>query len=122
VPVSVTLAGPDNIGTVVVLVDYPEGKVNILGSGGAIPNGTFTDGPDLASLSPNDFDHALKMVVAGASGGAIPVGLLFKTHYESCDGAAAPIASDFTCTVLDAADTPVGAHIPSGVTCAVTVP
>jgi cysteine-rich repeat protein len=120
VPASVTIAGNDDIGAVTVLVDYPEGKVSILGSGGAVPAGILTDNPDLSTLSPNDYDHALKAVVLGAPGSPI-LGLLFKIHFESCDAASAITAGDFTCTVLDAANTS-GDHIPSGVTCAVTVP
>jgi cysteine-rich repeat protein len=120
VPVSVTVAGNNDIGAVTVLVDYPEGKVNILGSGSAIPAGVFTDNPDLSTISPNDFDHALKMVVLGAPGSPV-LGLLFKIHFNSCEGASAISAGDFTCTVLDAANTN-GDHIASGVTCAVTVP
>lgn len=120
VPVSVTIAGNADIGGTTVLVDYPEGKVSILGSGQAIPAGVFTDNPDLSTLQPNDFDHALKMVVLGAPGSPV-LGLLFKIHFESCADASAVTAGDFTCTVIDAADTS-GNPIRSGVTCAVTVP
>jgi cysteine-rich repeat protein len=119
-PASVTVAGNDNIAAVRVLVDYPEGKVSILGSGGSIPAGIITDNPGLSSVTPNDYDHALQALVQDTSGSTI-LGLLFKIHFESCNGASAITAGDFTCTVIDAAD-PNGSIIPSGVTCAVTVP
>lgn len=120
VPVSVTVGGNNDIGAVTVLVDYPEGKVNLPGSGGAIPDGILTDYPEGATPGPNDFDHALRNFVLGQLGSPLS-GLLFKIHFESCDGASAPVAGDFTCTVIDASDTS-GTPIPSGVTCAVTVP
>jgi cysteine-rich repeat protein len=119
-PVSVNVAGSDVIAAVRVLVDYPEGKVFIPGSGGAIPVGILTDSPGLSSVTPNDYDHALQALVQDTSGSTI-LGLLFKIHFESCNGANAITAGDFTCTVIDAADTN-GSIIPSGVTCAVTVP
>ena len=103
-----------------VLVDYPEGKVSILGSGAAVAPGAITDNPFGSTVSPNDFDHALKMVELAALGDVLS-GDLFKIHFQSCDGASAITAGEFTCTVLDAADT-TGNPIKSGVTCAVTVP
>jgi hypothetical protein len=120
VPVSVNIAGNDNIGAATVLIDYPEGKVSILGSGTSIPVGVITDPPDLGSVTPNDLEHVLRAFVQGATGSPI-LGLIFKIHFESCTGAQAITAGDFTCTVIDAADT-TGTPIQSGVTCSVTVP
>ena len=120
VPATVTIAGSNDIGAVTVLVDYPEGKVSILGSGAAIPGGVFTDNAFGSTLSPNDFDHALKMVELASLGDTLS-GALFQIHFQSCDGASAITAGDFTCTVLDAANSQ-GNPIPSGVTCGVTVP
>jgi cysteine-rich repeat protein len=120
VPVSVTVGGNADIGAVTVLVDYPEGKVSIPGSGGAIPAGILTDYPDGSTPGPNDYDHALRNFVLGQLGTPVS-GLLFKVHFESCQSASVPVAGDFTCTVIDASDTS-GTPIASGVTCAVTVP
>ena len=120
VPASVNVGGNSDIGAVTVLVDYPEGKVSIPGSGAAIPSGILTDYPDGSTPGPNDFDHALKNFVLGQLGTPLS-GLLFRIHFESCEGASAPVAGDFTCTVLDASDTS-GNPIASGVTCNVTVP
>jgi cysteine-rich repeat protein len=120
VPVSVTIAGNDDIGGITVLVDYPEGKVSVLGSGTSIPAGVITDNPGLSSVTPNDYDHALRAFVLDTSSPL--VGLLFKIHFESCADAPAITASDFTCTVLDAADTSGGIIPAASLTCTVTVP
>jgi cysteine-rich repeat protein len=120
VQVSVNIGGNSDIGAATVLVDYPEGKVDIPGSGGAVVDGILTDYPDGATPGPNDYDHALRNVVVGNIGEPFS-GLLFRIHFESCSGASAPVVGDFTCTVIDASDT-LGNPIPSGVTCSVTVP
>jgi cysteine-rich repeat protein len=120
VPVTVTVGGNGDIGAVTLLVDYPEGKVSIPGSGSSIPAGILTDYPDGATPGPNDLDHALHNFVLGQLGTPLS-GQLFRIHFESCQSASAPTAGDFICTVLNASDT-TGTPIPSGVTCAVTVP
>jgi cysteine-rich repeat protein len=117
---SVTVGGNADIGAVTVLVDYPEGKVSIPGSGANVVAGILTDYPAGSTPGPNDYDHALRNVVVGQLGSPIS-GLLFKIHFESCEGASAPVPGDFTCTVVDASTT-LGDPIPSGVTCTVTVP
>ena len=111
-PVGVGVAG------MTVLLDYPEGKVSLPGSGGSIPAGIIADFPSGASGASNDFDHALRQVVSRTTN--MPEGLLFRVHFEDCQSAPAPVAGDFTCTVLDAADQN-GIDV-SGVTCSVTVP
>jgi hypothetical protein len=93
---------------------------SINGSGAAIPAGVFTDNAFGSTLSPNDFDHALKMVELASLGDTLS-GALFQIHFQSCDGASAITAGEFTCTVLDAANS-LGDPIKSGVTCGVTVP
>ena len=73
-------------------------------------------------LGPNDLDHALRNFILGQIGAAIPTGPLFKIHFETCDGAPAPVNGNFTCTVLEAAD-PNGTPISTaGITCAASVP
>ena len=51
VPVSVTLAGTD-VGAVTVLVDYPEGKVSIPGSGAALAPGATGPAAAVVLYSP----------------------------------------------------------------------
>jgi cysteine-rich repeat protein len=111
VPAGVDVAG------LTVFVDYPEGKVSLPGSG-ASASGAITNTPPGAFAQVNDFDHALREVIA--SGSAITPGLLFRMNFEACTGAPAPVAGDFTCQVTDASD-PLGNTV-TGVTCAVTVP
>jgi cysteine-rich repeat protein len=113
--VDVEVSSGDLVAGLTVLLDYPEGKVRVPGSGGSVPAGIVTDLPLGALGVTNDLDHALRQVLAGAF--EIPDGLLFRVHFENCVGAPSPVRGDFTCEVLDAADTS-GAPLP-GVTCAV---
>jgi hypothetical protein len=99
-----------------VFVDYPEGKVSLPGSG-AFASGWISNTPPGAFATANDFDHALREVIA--SGSAIAPGLLFRMNFQACQGAAAPTAGEFTCLVTDAAD-PLGNTV-GGVTCTVSL-
>jgi hypothetical protein len=110
-PPGISVAG------ITVFVDYPEGKVSLPGSGSSA-SGSITDTPPGAFATVNDFDHALREVIA--SGGAIAPGLLFRMNFQACVGAPAPTPGDFICLVTDASD-PLGNTL-TGVTCAVTVP
>lgn len=100
-----------------VLLDYPEGKVVIPGSGndGNVV-ASISKTPFGASSQPNDTDWALTMVVA--KGTAITPGRLFEVKFQDCADATPPTPADFTCTVFDASD-PNG-NVLNGVTCAVT--
>jgi cysteine-rich repeat protein len=105
-----------------VLLDYPEGKVIVPGSGGHPPSGSvpvtvITGLPAGAVGNINDFEHVFREVVASGSG--FPEGQLFVANFESCQGATAPSAGEFTCTVLDASDA-FGLDV-VGVTCTVEV-
>jgi cysteine-rich repeat protein len=117
VTVSVNFAGSEDVAAITVFLDYPEGLVSIPGSGGTIPTGIITDTPGFAFVQSNDLDHALRQAVVDAA--AFPSGLLFNVHFEACEGAAAPVAGDFTCTVETAGDVNL-VEIP-GVTCSVAV-
>jgi len=92
-------AGPDRLGQLhgaagadvaglTVFVDYPEGKVSLPGSG-ASASGAISNTPPGAFAVTNDFDHAMREVIAGAS--AITPGLLFRMNFEACTGAPAPV-------------------------------
>jgi cysteine-rich repeat protein len=118
--VSVNFAPPVGTGVagIRVLLDYPEGKVSIPGSGGSVPAGIVTNFPPGASGPPNDLDHALRQLVANTSN--MPPGLLFRVHFEDCQGAPAPTVGEFTCTVIDASDQ--DGNDVAGVTCSVTIP
>src|SRR5262249_826085 len=71
-----------------ILLDYPEGKVSIPGSGGGVPAGTIVNGPAGASLSTNDLDHALRETIAGTTN--FTPDQLFQIHFQTCTGAPAP--------------------------------
>jgi len=116
--VSVNFAGSENVAGITVFLDYPEGQVIIPGSGAETAvQDSITDLPGFAFGQANDLDHALIEAIADTA--AFPSGLLFKVHFQSCDGAT-PAANTFACTVTaaGAADlTPI-----SGVTCSISVP
>jgi cysteine-rich repeat protein len=118
--VSFTSTKGKPVGALTVFVDYPEGKVSILGSGSAIPVGVIDNvlGDPFTAASFNDVDHGLTAALAEGTGGDFGLnGDLFTVHYETCNGAGAATAGDFTCTVLNAAD---GTGKPlAGVSCSV---
>ena len=108
-------AGVDVAG-ITVLVDYPEGRVSIPGSGADNSVKTsITNLPTGALGTPNDLDYAVREVVASFS--PIPAGRLFTLTLQDCQGATPPAASEFGCRVEDAADQ-FGLSV-DGVTCTV---
>jgi len=120
VPFEVHFAPPPGgvVGGIVVLVDYPEGKVAIPGP--PIPGGIITNLPPGAFAIPVHLQHALRETVA--LGGVLPVGRLFRVNFRGCAeaGGVPPAVTEFGCAVLEATDNfsnPV-----SGVTCEVKVP
>jgi cysteine-rich repeat protein len=116
--VTVSFAGSENVAGITVFLDYPEGEVSIPGSGASVPSGIITDLPGFAFGQSNDLDHALIQAVVDSS--AFPSGQLFKVHFETCDGAPAPTAGEFSCQVLAAGDASLQPI--SGVTCSVSIP
>ena len=104
-----------------VLVDYPETKVTIPGTGNATSvRQTLINVQSGALSQPNDLDYALQDNLAGTSHPLNP-GNLFTINFFDCTGVTAPpTAADFSCTVQVATD-PLG--LPDqGVTCSVTAP
>jgi cysteine-rich repeat protein len=116
--VTVNFAGSNDVAGITVFLDYPEGQVNIPGSGAGVPTGIITDLPGFAFGQTNDLDHALIQAVVDAE--AFPAGQLFNIHFQTCAGAPAPTAGQFTCTVQTAGDVNL-VPIP-GVTCSVALP
>jgi hypothetical protein len=108
---SLTYSGPTGvtISGLSFLVDYPEDKVS---------KPTFTAKFGV-SIAKNDLTW-------GYSGNAIKLGglpLPFLTAtFETCQGASAPAASDFSCKVTDASDDNGNSVNPATVTCTVTIP
>jgi cysteine-rich repeat protein len=116
--VDVEFSGSSDVAGITVFLDYPEGQVSIPSSGDQIPSGIITDTPGFAFSQPNDLDYALREVLVDTF--AFPEGLLFRLHFETCAGQAAPTAGDFTCTVEAAGD--VDSNPIEGVTCSVATP
>ena len=116
---TVSFAGGVNVAAVQVLLDYPEGKISIPGSGSdSNVTGSITNTPPGALLVSNDLDYALIQSVTSLS--ALTAGPIFTVHFNDCSGATVPTAADFTCTVTDAADTSF--NTVTGVTCSVSAP
>jgi cysteine-rich repeat protein len=119
-PHTVSFSSTKNVAAISVFVDYPEDKISIPGSGSAIPIGIIDNviGDPFTAASFNDQDHGLTGVLAEGTGGNFGLsGDLFQVHYETCMGAGAATAGDFTCTVIQAADA-LGKPL-KGVTCTV---
>jgi len=120
-PWAVSFTAPKNFGAVRVFVDYPEDKLSILGSGDVSLGGDIDTilGEPFTVASFNDANHGLTGVLAeglaSPTGFGVLAGDLFTIHFETCNGAPAASAGDFTCTVIDAAD-PAG-KVLTGVTC-----
>jgi hypothetical protein len=91
-------------------VDYPEGKITAA-TKGAPPFGVSID---LNDLLYGFSVEALKL-------GGLPATLTPVT-FQTCNGAAAATAGDFTCTVTDASDDLGNVVDPATLSCAVTVP
>jgi hypothetical protein len=98
-----------------LLLDYPEAKVTLPGSGPALGPGAVTDVPQGTVSGSNDLGNALRQTIGKA--GEIRPGLLFKVHFQDCQGVAQARPGDFSCAVEHASD-PV-ANAVGGVTCSV---
>ena len=117
---TVNFATSASVAGILVLVDYPEGKISIPGSGPV--DGRISGLPASVNAASNDLDHALREFVSkSVPFTSIPAGQLFRVNFETCASAPAPVAGDFTCTVLSASD-PFGALVTGVTTCSVTVP
>jgi cysteine-rich repeat protein len=93
-----------------IFVDYPEGKVRNAAKG-TLPFGV--------SIDLNDLTYAFS--IEALKLGGLPATLAPIT-FQTCDGAAAATAGDFTCTVTDASDDLGNVVDPSTLSCAITVP
>ncbi len=123
-PFVVSFAVPDSsvlVQGLTVLVDYPETKVTIPGSGNATTVRQAIINVQSGALSqPNDLDYALRDVVAGTSHPLTPGNLFTINFFDCMNVAVPPTPADFTCTVEVATD-PLG--LPDqGVTCTVSTP
>jgi hypothetical protein len=131
-PVTVSFTPPAgvNVAGLTLLLNYPEGKVFIPPAGPQVqisatyfvpsypPANVFIRGADLAPAGSTGSGHAVRGVMADSE--AVPPGPIFQLKFQDCEGAAAPLAGEFNCRVLDASD-PFSNPL-QGVTCGVTLP
>ena len=123
VTATVTWNAPAAVAGMTVVVDYPEGKVKVPGIGSTIAPGTFTGYPSGTSHAEKvlgNSGYAARVVVSKATAINPRPGTLFVLHMTTCQGAAAAVSGDFTCTV-ESAFAPDGIT-PVAATCAVSVP
>jgi cysteine-rich repeat protein len=92
-----------------VFVDYPEGKVTAPTKGSAVFG---------VSLDINDQSYAFSANAVRLGGLPSPFA---NVVFETCDGAPAVTAGDFTCTVTDASDDQGNVVDKSTLSCAVTL-
>jgi cysteine-rich repeat protein len=116
--VSFTPPTGTNVASLGVLIEYPDGVVQIPGTADD-PSVTaaVTNSPSGYLATGFDYDYALSVGLAGTR--ALTPGNVFTVSFANCQNAAPPAASAFKCTVTDASNTQF--HTVSGVTCAVTV-
>ena len=119
--VAVSFSPPEgvNVGSLTVLLQYPDGTVQIPGSGGDASVGArITNKPSGFLVDGFDLDYALRIAVAGSR--ALSVGQIFRVSFDRCNGSQAPVVTDFACSVEEAFDTSFSSV--SGVTCSVAFP
>jgi cysteine-rich repeat protein len=122
--VSVRFAPPEGglVAGLTLLLDYPEGSVDLPGNATTFPSGTISGVPTGAFVSANDLNssqkgHAVRITVG--AGSALAPGQVVRLRFNDCQGATVPPASAFPCTVLTASDPFLNAV--NGVTCFVVV-
>lgn len=118
-PADVTFRSPTSLVSITVFVDYPDGTLQIPGTGTASTVGQrITNRPGGFLATFVDFDHGLRGTLSGASPLTNP--RLFTINFDRCQDAPPASVADFDCTVLEAANQmfqPV-----AGVTCSVSLP
>jgi hypothetical protein len=82
--------------SVTVQIGYRSNLVSLPGSGTA-PAARIRSRPSGATVTPNDLDYALRVVVSRAGG--LSAARLFIVDLDSCSGAATPTTADFSCEV-----------------------
>lgn len=103
-----------------VVVRYNDTKVAIPGSGGDANVSAAVSAAGSFAITPGDTNYALRGVLLDTFFAGVPSGTAFTIDFDTCNGAPAPTAGDFTCVVADAADetfAPV-----TDATCSVSVP
>lgn len=85
--------------SITLLITYPDESVSIPGSGADASVGSRVTGRQTGStVTPNDFDHALRVVYTRP--GRINPGRVFLLGFDDCTGGAAPAIDEFDCQVV----------------------
>lgn len=102
--------------SVTVLIGYRSDLVSLPGTG-TTPGARIRQRPSGATVTVNDLDYAVRVVVSRAGG--LSEGRLFLADFDSCSGAAVPTVADFACTIEGCASSfgPI-----DGCRCAVVTP
>jgi hypothetical protein len=116
---AVSFAPPEGgmVAGLTMIVDYPERKVSLPGTGTNVAEDAIGGTPTGAVVGANDTGTEVKVVLAAP--GEIRPGTVVELGFDACEGGAAVAAGDFACRVVDAAD-PM-ANLVREVTCRVTV-
>lgn len=120
VTVSLVPAPGVEVGSYRLLLDFPEGKVRIPGGTPDVPAGIITDTPPDTLGDNTNLYHALLENRFTSFGDPIPAGVVFKVHFETCAGAPAPTAGEFSCVVPSAFATDNITQVPAS--CTVSIP
>src|SRR6185295_14355116 len=101
---SVRFAPPSGglVAGMTLLLDYPEGRVDLPGNGSTFPSGTISGTPPGAFVSVFDLNfggkgHAARITVG--AGSALTPGQIMRLKFQDCQGAQAPVPADFPCTI-----------------------
>jgi cysteine-rich repeat protein len=120
VDLRLSVPGGSNVASTTLLLEYPDGTVQIPGTGADASVGArITNRPSGRIVDGVDLDYALRIGVAGTQA-LTTTGPLLRIAFDNCRDVTLPQAADFACIVLTAFGTdfqPV-----AGVTCSVTVP
>jgi len=112
------------IGALQVFVRYPDGVVGLPSSGSQASVAISNLPDDAFSTAVNDLDYAVRVVSVGPDGltlGSDPLNRFFTAQFTFCQGATAPVASDFHCTVENATSVD-NQDITTQTTCSVSLP
>lgn len=104
--------------SITLLLLYPDGSVSLPGAGSDASVGArITARQTGTTVTPNDFDHALRVVYSRP--GRINPGRVFLVGFDECAGAPMPDLEEFVCQVVGCSNSngPL-----EGCTCNVAVP
>lgn len=97
-------------------VRYPDGIVDIPGSGTSPLVAERLSSDSFPSVTANDVNFGLNVVMFDSSLFGSPAGTALTINFDRCSGAPVPVAADFSCTLVAASDDSL-LDITSQVTC-----